>query len=167
MSHRIARDKDEFQVLSRSKVSGKVLFEPKRWRRFPLRFAMIWYEYNRELVAETTTDNEGRFSFDRVPGLGGVIICSMKCILDNEEIFDLHPIGGGEYRYRFPRMEKGTIDSIDMNSLELEIVITEEEWQPDLLLREILIEHISGTPSFGFEDELKHLYDDEIDAEEL
>jgi|GEM_PF-2105167 len=165
MRVQVARDEKKFQVMSSSRVAGKVLFKPKRWRRFPLRFAKLWYEYGEELVAEAATDNEGRFQFNRVPGFDGAVIISMICIIDGEDVSELHQVGGEEYRYRYPSNKGETIESVGLHPDKLEIVICDEEWQPDLILRDLLLAAEPSTPRSELESEFVNLYLDEIEPD--
>ena len=165
MSNPIARDKNEFQVLSQCSVAGKILFEPKKGRKFALRFANIWYEYGGEKVAETTTDKEGKFIFKRVPGLNGGIFYSMQCILP-EEKFDLRQMGDkGEYAARFPEQKGQGIDSTGQKPTDLEIMITDPEWIPDLMMREFVISGLKGISPLTAPEKLWNVFKGEIDQE--
>jgi len=164
MSNPVARDEKQWQVLSRCSVAGKILFEPKKGRKFPLRFTMIWYEHGGEKVSETTTDNEGKFIFQRVPGLDGVIVYSMKCILPKEK-YDLRQMGGDEYNARFPEEKGKGIDSTGQKPTNLEIVITDPYWIPDLIMREFVISGLQGVPPLTAPQKLWDVFKEEIDQE--
>lgn len=139
MSNQVARDEKSYQVISRCSLAGRVFFEPKKDKRFPVRFAWIWYEYNGGIYAEKVTDNEGKFFFELVPDLNGRIAITMKIVIDGEEICDLKKIGGEDYIFYFPEDKNQTIGSAAENYTDLEIILNKEENQPDFFIRELII----------------------------
>lgn len=162
MSNRVARNENSFQVISRCSLAGKILFEPKKGKRFPLRFAQIWYEYKGERIAEAITDNEGKFKFERLPGLEGAIIYSLKAIIKGGK-YDIRQLGGDEYIGRFPQ-GKG-IDSSGQDPRCLEIIIEESDWLPDLMLREYILGGLKGNPQMVAREDLWEIYQEEIEEE--
>lgn len=160
MSNRVARNENSFQVISRCSIAGKILFEPKKGRRFPVRFAWIWYEYNGGVYAEKVTDNEGKFFFEFVPDLNGRIAIFMKIVIDGKEICDLKKIGGEDYVFYLPKEKNQTIGSLAKNYNDLEIILDEEENQPDFIIRELIISAFKERKL-----ELTHIFADEIEQD--
>lgn len=157
MNNAVARDEKSFQVINRCSLAGRVLFEPKKGKRFPVRFAWIWYEYNGGIYTERVTDNEGRFFFEYVPDLNGRIAISMKIVIDGQEICDLKKIGGGDYIFYYPEEKGQTIGNKAENYSNLQIVINEGEYQPDFIIREIIISSFKEK-----KEELTEIFLDEI-----
>lgn len=157
MSNQVARDEESYQVISRCSLAGKILFEPKKGKRFPVRFAWIWYEYNGGIYAEKVTDNEGKFFFELVPDLNGRIAITMKIVIDGEEICDLKKIGGEDYIFYFPEDKNQTIGSAAENYTDLEIILDKEENQPDFFIRELIISAFEKK-----REEIKYIFLEEI-----
>ncbi len=159
MTNPVAREEKSYQVINRCSLAGKILFEPKKGKKFPLRFAQIWYELNGGIpeYGEKVTDDDGKFFFEFVPNLDGRIAISMKIVIDGKEICDLKKIGGGEYIFYFPKEKNQSIGSVAEDPVNIEIVLDNEENQPDFIIREIIISAFKEK-----KEELTDIFLDEI-----